>query len=143
MANVASAPPEPEAPVDWSVIESALRPTAHQAQEAPRLVDKEAPKPPSTKGLSSHRKVLEEEGIESGREVHEKYRKELIQMNRVMAELRAMQPLDEAPAAGQTWLERLGEKVGDVLAEPSAGTILLAILVILLILALALALVVG
>jgi serine/threonine-protein kinase len=142
-ASVATVPPEPEAPVDWSVIESALHPGGRPAREAPRLVDKKATKPPSSKGLSSHRKLLEEEGTESGREAHEKYRNELIQMNRVMAELRTMQPLDEASAPGQTWLERLGEKVGDILAEPSAGTILIAILVVLLILALALAFVVG
>jgi serine/threonine-protein kinase len=141
--NVATAPPEPEAPVDWSVIESALRPTGHPAQETPRLVDKKEPKPLSAKGLSSYRKLLEEEGIESGREVHEKYRNEVIQMNRVMAELRSMESSNEAPAEGQTWLERIGETIGDFLAEPSAGPILIAMLVMLLILALALAIAVG
>ena len=54
------------------MIESALRPTGPGAAKAPRLVDRNEPKPPSAKGLSSHRKVLEEEGIESGREVHRK-----------------------------------------------------------------------
>jgi serine/threonine protein kinase len=142
-AGVATTPPEPEAPVDWSVIESALRPTGQPARESPRLVDKEAAKPPSTKGLSSHRKLLEAEGTESGREVHEKYRNELIQMNRVMAELRSMGPQDEAPATDQTWLERIGEAIGDYLAEPTAGPIVIAMLVILLILALALAAAVG
>jgi serine/threonine-protein kinase len=140
---VATAPPEPEAPLDCSVIESALRPTGHQAHPTPHLVDKKAPKPPSTKGLSSYRKLLEEEGIESGRDAHEKYRNELIQMKRVMAELRSMEPPDETPAAGQTVLERIGEQIGDFLAEPSAGSILLAILALLLILALALAIAVG
>ena len=142
VVDVATAPPKPEAPVDWSVIESALRPTGHPAQPAPRLVDKKEPKPPSSKGLSSYRKVLEEEGIESGREAHEKYRNELIQMKRVMAELRSTQPSDEAPT-GQTWLERIGETIGDSLAEPSAGLILIAMLGVLLILALALAIAVG
>jgi eukaryotic-like serine/threonine-protein kinase len=142
-ANVATAPPEPEAPVDWSVIESALRPTGHPAQEAPRLVDKKEPKPLTTKGLSAYRKTLEEEGIETGREAHEKYRNELIQMNRVMAELRSMEPSEEEPAADRTWLERTGEMIGDYLAEPSAGPILIVMLVILLILALALAFAVG
>jgi serine/threonine protein kinase len=141
--NAATAPPEPEAPLDWSVIESALRPTGHQAHPTPHLVDKNAPKPPSTKGLSSYRKLLEEEGIESGRDAHEKYRNELIQMKHVMAELRSMESPDETPAAGQTLLERIGEKIGDLLAEPSAGLILVAMLVILLILVLALAIAVG
>jgi serine/threonine protein kinase len=130
---------EPEAPLDWSLIESALRPTGNKATAAPRPADRIESKPPSTKGLSSHRRNLEEEGAESGREAHEKYRNELITMNRVMAELRTMEPKDQAQDQGQAWLERLGEKVGDFLAEPSAGQILIAILAVFLVLALALA----
>jgi hypothetical protein len=64
-------------------------------------------------------------------------------MNRVMAELRSMGPPEEAPAADQTLLERIGEKIGDFLAEPGAGTILVAMLLIVLILVLALAFAVG
>jgi len=142
-AGVASLPADPEAPLDWSLIESALRPTGPGAREAPRLADRNEPKPPSTKGLSSHRKVLEEEGKESGREVHRKYRNELIQMNRAMAELRSLEPKDEAPPAGATRLERIGEWFGDFLVEPSAAQILIAILAVLLVLALALAVAVG
>jgi hypothetical protein len=63
-------------------------------------------------------------------------------MKRVMAELRSMEPTDGAPDAGQTWLERFGEKFGDFLAEPSAGQILIAILLVVLVLALTLAYVV-
>ena len=85
------------------------------------------PKLPSSKGISSHRKALEEEGVESGRDVHEKYRNEVIQMNRAMAELRSTEPKREAPAEGETWLERIGEKFGDFLAEPSALQFLLAV----------------
>ncbi len=142
-AKVASIPAEPEAPLDYALIESALRPTGHRARKAQRLVDRKQPKPPSTKGLAAHRKLLEEEGIESGREVHKKYREELIQMNRVTAELRSMEPADDAADAGPTWLERIGEKVGDSLAEPSAGQILIAIIAVVLVLALALAFAVG
>jgi len=138
-AGVESVPAEPESPLDWSLIQSALRPTSHGAREAPRLADRNEPKPPSTKGLSSHRKILEEEGNESGREVQRKYRNELIQMNRAMAELRSMEPKDEASPAGATWLERIGEMVGDFLAEPSATQILIVILAIFIVLALALA----
>ena len=47
--------------------------------------------------------------------------------------------VSEAPAADQTWFERIGEGLGDFLAEPSAGQIIIGILVVLLILALALA----
>ena len=50
-----------------------------------------------------------------------------------------MEPKDEPAAADGTWLERLGEKIGDSLAEPSAGLILIGILAVLLVLALALA----
>jgi serine/threonine protein kinase len=138
-AGGGAVPTEPEAPLDWSVIESALRPTGRGARETPRLRDRNEPKPPSTKGLSAHRKGLEEEGIESGRDVHKKYRNELIQMNRVMAELHSTDAKEEEPAAGETWLERIGEKVGDFLAEPSALSILLIILAVLIVLALALA----
>ena len=60
-------------------------------------------------------------------------------MNRVMAELKTMETKDEPAAEEGTWLERLGEKIGDSLAEPSAGLILIGILVVFLILALALA----
>jgi serine/threonine-protein kinase len=142
-AGVADLPAEPEKPLDWSMIESALHATAQRAGETSRLVDRNEPKPPSTKTLSSHRRDLEDEGIESGREVHEKYRNELVQMNRVMAELRSMEPKDEASAVAGGWLERLGERIGDYLAEPSAGQILIGILLILLILALALAFAIG
>jgi len=141
--GVASLPAEPEAPLDWSLIESALRPADHAAREASRLLDTNEPKKPSTKGLSSHRKSLEDEGNESGREVHRKYRNELIQMNRAMAELRSTEPNDEAPPAGATWLERIGEWFGDFLVEPSAAQILIALLLVLLVLALALAVAVG
>jgi serine/threonine protein kinase len=142
-AGVASLLEEPETPLDWSLIESALRPTGHGAQEAPRLVDRKKPKPPSTKGLSSHRQNLEAEGIESGQQVHEQYRKELIQMNRVMSELRSMEPKDEAPPESASWLERIGEKLGDFLAEPSAAQILIIIMAVFLVLALALAAALG
>jgi len=138
-ADVASIPAEPEAPLDYSLIESALRPTGRDTRKAPSLVDQKNPKSPSTKGLSSHRKVLEDEGIESGRDVHKKYRDELIQLNRVTAQLRSMEPADEATAADATWLERIGETLGDALAEPSAAQILFAILAVLLVLAAALA----
>jgi eukaryotic-like serine/threonine-protein kinase len=134
---------EPDAPPDWSLIESAIRPDAAPARKAPRLVDRKAPERPSSKDLSAHRKGLEEEEGESGREAHEQYRHELIQMNRVMAELRSMTPEDEPAEREATWLERLGEKLGDQLTEPSAGLILVGILALLIILGLALGLSLG
>lgn len=129
-----------EEKVDWSLIESALRPSAPQPLTTPRLVERDEPKPPP-RSLASHRQELEEQGGESGREVHEKYRSELVTMNKVMAELRAVEPsLDgEDTDSDQPWLERLGEKLGDYLAEPSAGLIIIVVLVVILILALAMA----
>jgi serine/threonine-protein kinase len=141
----ATVPPvhaDPEPPLDSSLIESALRPDGHETRPTRRLVERDTPRSHSAKGLSSHRKSLEAEGDESGREAAEKYRSELITMKRVMAELRSMEPTDDAPDAGQTWLERLGEKLGDFLAEPSAGQILIVILLVLLVLVVALAYVV-
>jgi serine/threonine protein kinase len=138
-AGALSLSAEPEAPLDWSLIESALRPTGHGARDAPRLPDRNEPKPRSTKGLSSHRKIIEEEGNESGREVQKRYRNELIQMNRAMAELRAMEPTEKASPVSATWLERIGEMLADSLAEPSAMQIVIVIVAILLVLALALA----
>jgi eukaryotic-like serine/threonine-protein kinase len=135
---------EPEPPLDWSVIESALRPSDKKPRSpSSRLVDRQEPRSPSSKGLSSHRKSLEDEGMESGREVHDQYRSELVQMNRVMAELRSMNPEDEASHAGPTWFERIGEKLGDYLAEPTPGPIIIVGLVVLIILGLALAFAVG
>jgi serine/threonine-protein kinase len=145
-AGAATPPVEPEAPLDWQMIESGLHPTGQGGGKASRLTDRNEPKPPSMKRLSSHRKNLEQEGIESGREAHQRYRNELIQMNRVMAELRAMEPKDQkdqAAPAQETWLERITEKLGDSLAEPSAAQILIAVLLVLLVLAGALAVAVG
>jgi serine/threonine-protein kinase len=134
---------EPEAPLDWSRIESALRPKSHHARESRRRAAATQPEPRSTQGLTSHRKRIEEEGAESGREVHEKYRQELIQMKREMAELRATEARDGARADGDTWFERIGEKIGDFLAEPSAGQIVIGILLVLLVLTLVFVYVVG
>jgi eukaryotic-like serine/threonine-protein kinase len=142
-AGVPSVHSEEES-LDWSMIESALRPSSPRARPSDRLVERDEPRTPPSRSLASHRKELEEEGVESGREVHEKYRNELIQMNRVMAELRSVDPsADEDSDTGQTWAERLGEKVGDYLAEPSAGLIIIVVLLVLLGLALALAIAVS
>jgi serine/threonine protein kinase len=135
---------EPEASLDWSLIVSALRPTGYGSQQAPPALNRNEPKTHSTKGLASHRKSLEGEGNESGREVHKKYRNELIQMNRAMAELRATDAKDEAAPAGATWLDRIGEKFGDFLAEPTAWPIvILVILGLLAALALLVAVAIG
>jgi serine/threonine-protein kinase len=123
---------EPEKPLDWSLIESAISPRARGSRKSPDLVERNEPKAPSSKGLISHRKNLEEEGVDSGREVQKQYRNEIIQMKRAMAELRSDEQKPEASAASETWFERIGESFGDFLAEPSAGQILIAVLLVLL-----------
>ncbi len=130
-----------EEKVDWSLIESALRPSAPQPRAASRLVEREEPKAPSSRSLAAHRKELEDQGDESGREVHEKYRNELITMNRVMAELKAVETSkgEGNEDSDQKSLERLGEKLGDQLAEPSAGLIIIVVLIVILALAIAMA----
>ena len=104
-------PPEPEAPLDWSQIESALRPRARAAAEARQLVEKAEPKAPSSKGLTKHRMNLEQEGVDSGREVQKQYRNEIIQMKRALAELRSTDPTSDASAPeSATWFERIGRR---------------------------------
>jgi eukaryotic-like serine/threonine-protein kinase len=125
-------PLEPEAPVDWSRIVSALRPTGYGAGQSSAPLSRGEPKSPSTKGLASHRRSLEVEGSESGREALKNYRNELIQMNRAMAEERSADSKDDEAVAVPTWLARVGEKLGDFLAEPSAMTIVILIIVALL-----------
>lgn len=127
-----------ELPVDWFQIESALDGGASARRTASPL-DRDDSRRPSSRRLSSHRKALEEHGDESGRKVHEQYRNELIQMKQVMAELHSMEPSGETPAADRPWIEQLGEHLGDFLAEPSAGPIVMVALVIVFFLILALA----
>jgi serine/threonine protein kinase len=126
-------PSEPEAPLDWSRIVSALRPSGYGSTPSPGSTDRNEPKGPKAKRLASHRQSLEGEGDESGREVHKQYRNELIQMNRAMAELQSTESEAEPPPVVVSWLSRLGEKLGDFLAEPTASPIL--VLVVLAVLA--------
>jgi eukaryotic-like serine/threonine-protein kinase len=142
-AGASSIADEPEKPLDWSLIESAISPKARGSRNAPHLVERNEPKSPTSKDLISHRKNLEEAGVDSGREVQKQYRNEVIQMKKAMAELRSTEQTDESPKEAATWLERTGEWFGDFLAEPSAGQILIAVLVVLLVLVLAFAFTVG
>ncbi len=134
---------EPEEELDWSLIESALSPKSQHARDSSRLVERSEPRRRSTKDLSSHRQVLEQQGVETGRDVHAKYRQELIQMKKTMTALGEMDANDPAPSAVQTWFERIGEKIGDFLAEPSAGQIVICILLVLLVFVAAFAFLVG
>ena len=59
-------------------------------------------------------------------------------MKRELAELQATEPDQKDASADETWYERLGEKIGDYLAEPSMLQILLVVLGILMLLLFAL-----
>jgi eukaryotic-like serine/threonine-protein kinase len=141
--DVSAAAVEPEKPLDWSMIESALNPKRRGPRKASNLVEKNELKTPSSKDLISHRKNLEDEGADSGREVQKQYRNEIIQMKKALADLRSTEPTADSPEAAATRLERIGEWFGDFLAEPSAGQILIAVLAVLLALTMAFAFVAG
>ena len=64
-------------------------------------------------------------------------------MKKTMTALGEMDGNDGPPSAVNAWLERIGEKIGDFLAEPSAGQIVICILLVLLVFAAAFAFLVG
>jgi serine/threonine protein kinase len=132
--EVASEPSEPEQPLDWELIESALRPAGPGAPETPRLLSDDESKSPSHRRLSAHRKSLEEEGIESGREVHQQYRNELKQMKTAMLEQRSAEPTVQAPtrsdALRDAFVERMADRVSEFLVEPSPAQLFILAVVI-------------
>jgi serine/threonine-protein kinase len=137
---LSSSPQEPEMPLDWSRIESALGPRQSRASETESSSSSIGLEParPVPARLHSSRLALEQEGAESGRAVQQEYRKQVIQLNRDIVDQRA-QDAESAPAPlAETWLERAGEHIGDFLAEPSAGHVILIIFAVALALALSL-----
>jgi len=132
---------DPEAPLDWSLIESALQSKRDRARETAHSTKRAAPDSPRTTStrINSHRRNLEDEGVESGRLVQQEYRKEVIQLNRALVEERTQDQELEPPTVAERWLERLGEQLGDFLAEPAAGHIILIVAVLIVVIALSLA----
>jgi hypothetical protein len=63
----------------------------------------------------------------------------VIQLNRALVEERTQDQTLEPPTVAERWLERLGEQLGDFLAEPSAGHIILILVTMAIIVALGLA----
>lgn len=135
-----SALSEPEAPLDWSLIESALHSKQDRTRETALSTRSAAPDSsrPTSMRLDSHRRNLEDEGVESGRRVQQEYRKEVIKLNRALVEERTQDQLSEPPSIAVRWLEQLGEQLGDFLAEPSAGYIILILVAMAVVIALAL-----
>ncbi|MFO0890770.1 MAG: serine/threonine-protein kinase [Isosphaeraceae bacterium] len=90
----------PEPPLDWSLVESALRPIRAASPEAEPPLGQRArlsPQAPPPR-LDHHRRHLEESGAESGRSAQREYRKEVIKLNRELAELKAQDAAERAPA---------------------------------------------
>ena len=133
---------EPEVPLDWSRIESALQTRQERAaQPEPSLsrTGAELAKPsPSSSGLHLHRKLLEEEGDESGRDVQREYRKKVIELKREQIKQQKEDSEVETATLTETWLERAGEHIGDFLAEPTAGHVFIVLSVVALVVALSL-----
>jgi serine/threonine-protein kinase len=134
---------EPETPLDWSMIESALQAKRDRTDQAAaslsRTVSEFARPSPSPSSLKSHRKRLEDDGSDSGRSVQREYRRKVIELNREMEQEREENSKDETSTLTETWAERFGEKIGDFLAEPSAGHLLIILAAVTLIAALSLA----
>jgi serine/threonine protein kinase len=128
-----TSPPASEPTIDWTMVETALGPKARQKPQpdpASTLRPRIPPSQPSSRRLNSYRSSLEEEGVESGRSVQAEYRKEVIQLNRALADERSDHDADEQPTVADRWLEKVGEHLGDFLAEPTAGHIILILLAI-------------
>ena len=134
---------EPEVPLDWSRIESALQTKQEGApQPEPSLsrtgAELAKPSSPSSSGLHLHRKLLEEEGDESGRDVQREYRKKVIELKREQIKQQQEDSEVETATLTETWLERAGEHIGDFLAEPTAGHVFIVLSVLALVVALSL-----
>jgi serine/threonine-protein kinase len=128
-----ASPPASEPPIDWTMVESALGPKRRRTQEpdsASTVRPRIPPSQPSSRRLNSYRSSLEEEGVESGRSVQAEYRKEVIQLNRTLADERTEAEADENQTVAARWLEKFGEQLGDFLAEPTAGHLILILLAV-------------
>jgi serine/threonine-protein kinase len=136
---------ESEHPLDWSLIESALHGKKERQPEIPLPSMAPATPPPAraSRQLSSHRKSLEADGEESGREVHQQYRSELIQLKRSMTDQREEEAAEAPPTVSERWLEHVGEQLGDFLAEPNAGQVVVLLIVIAIAIAFSLAYALG
>lgn len=129
-----------EPPIDWTLVESALRSKHEHTPDPAASVtrSRSQPSPSSSNRLNSHRTSLEEDGVGSGRSVQAEYRREVIQLNRELADRRTQDQASEQPSVAESWLERLGEQLGDFLAEPTAGHMMIVMVAITFIVVLAL-----
>jgi hypothetical protein len=131
-------PPEPDLPpLNPSMLEAGLRSPAQLAREPLALNRPSAmassASVPVVDELDVHRRELEAEGTETGRDVHRQYFAELSQLKREERDKLKEGQEAESVSARDRWLEKLGE----VLSEPTGEQILIAILAIILILVVA------
>jgi serine/threonine-protein kinase len=127
-------------PLDTSVIEAALGPP-NRLRPAPAPAGRRAEvetRAPVVRELDSHRRALEADGEQSGRDVYRQYYTELSQLRREARAEPAEDPDGQEASAGRRWLESLGERLGDFLSEPTAPKIVFLLLVIAVALAVAL-----
>ena len=132
---------EPDAALlNWSVIDTALR---SEEKRSPSRPDAErmrpASDPPAAVNLAAYRKGLETDDGESGSEAHRRYRTELIELNRATTKAAERESEEGSSSPVGRWLESLGERIGNSLAEPGAEVVVVLTALIVLALALALA----
>ncbi|WP_165226573.1 serine/threonine-protein kinase [Aquisphaera insulae] len=140
----------PDDPLDWSRIESALRPDRKPASDpsptpppssSPRIEERPAFRPDAPR----HELDDDEEEADLRRELagaaHKDYRKEVIELKKAIASGSEQVARSATVHSESTWLERVGEQIGDFLAEPSASHIIYIVIAITLIVAVGLALV--
>ena len=119
-------------PIDWTMVESALRSKHERPPDSSASITQPRSQSslPSSHRLNSHRTSLEKDGVQSGRSVQAEYRKEVIQLNRELADRRTQDQATEQPSVAESWLEQFGEHLGDFLAEPTAGHLIIIMVAI-------------
>jgi serine/threonine protein kinase len=121
---------EPDVPpLDWSRIETALMAEGSGSQYAyaPGSAGLAATSATSQARIESHRRSLEADGSESGRDIQHLYRAELIQLKREITESRTEDQGGHTSPASERWIEWIEDHFGN-LHEPSLGLVLIVIL---------------
>jgi serine/threonine protein kinase len=128
--------PDPP-PLNWALIEPVIPSSGHAPGAASTRGERTlSPLTPKPVPLDSHRKKLEADGTESGRNVQSQYRQELIKLKRNLTDKQTLETATDPPASWrERFLDRCREQVEEFLTEPSLGQILGLILAVIAILA--------